>query len=287
MKGAVRRMAHAVRQAPGLRNARWLWRIGRGPYYRFLSAGSKGVAVTVGGPCTLPMPAEFCGGNWEAYEVTAVARMASWLKATPNALVLDVGCEAGFYSLLALTAGTGTSVIGFDPDRANLKKTEQMCRYAQGDRLTLVHGFLSERHESGSTLETAARTTSEMLHGNAWREDEGRSTYMGLDVDEGKPIPTHSLDGLLKASMSRVRPILLKCDVEGAELLVLRGAAAIAREARPTMLISVHPDFLPKFGHSVNDVREFLEKLGYVIDLLGVDHEEHWWCEPREPRGNA
>ena len=44
------------------------------------------------------------------------------------------------------------------------------------------------------------------------------------------------------------------------------------------MLISVHPDFLPKFGHSVNDVREFLEKLDYVIELLGVDHEEH--CVP-------
>lgn len=287
MKGAVRRIAHAVRQAPGLRNARWLWRIGRGPYYRFLSTGSKGVAVTVGGPCTLPMPSEFCGGNWEAYEVTAVERMATWLKAMPNALVLDVGCEAGFYSLLALTASTGASVIGFDPDRANLKKTEKMCRYAQGDRLALVHGFLSERHESGSTLEAASRATSEMLHGNAWREDEGRSTYMGLNVDEGKPIPTHSLDGLLRTSVSGVRPILLKCDVEGAELLVLKGAAAIVREARPTMLVSVHPDFLPKFGHSVNEVREFLETLDYVVDLLGVDHEEHWWCEPREPKGNA
>ena len=76
------------------------------------------------------------------------------------------------------------------------------------------------------------------------------------------------------------RPILLKCDVEGAEVLVLLGAEQFLQRTMPSLLISVHPLALPEYGHSVADVRNFLEKLNYSVSVIAVDHEEHWWCEP-------
>jgi hypothetical protein len=76
------------------------------------------------------------------------------------------------------------------------------------------------------------------------------------------------------------RPILLKCDVEGAEVLVLLGAEQFLQRTMPNLLIGVHRLALPEYGHTVDDVRNFFEKLNYSICVIAVDHEEHWWCQP-------
>ncbi len=280
MIGIVRRVARALRQAPGLRRMNWIWRLGRTSYYRYLDTSKNGVPIRLGRSITVGVPAEFSGGNWEAYETPAVNRFISWLRENPHSVILDVGCEIGFYSLLALSVSPASRVIGFDPDRANLKKAERMCHLVTDSRLTLIHGFISDHHISDADMEAATAVTQALLTGEAWRKDDHRGSYMGLDRIEDGSIPTHSLDGLL-ISRDGLGRVLLKCDVEGAELLVLRGAQRLIDTVSPALLISVHPSFLPNFGHSVDDVRAFLDENGYDSELLGVDHEEHWWCERR------
>ena len=89
----------------------------------------------------------------------------------------------------------------------------------------------------------------------------------------------NSLDGLFLTEARGSRPVFIKCDVEGAELLVLRGGKRFLAEQSPTLLLSVHPPVLPKFGHSTEAIRDFLNGLGYSITLVAQDHEEHWWCK--------
>ena len=76
------------------------------------------------------------------------------------------------------------------------------------------------------------------------------------------------------------RPVALKIDVEGWELDVLRGAAELLRNARPVVLLSVQPDVLPKLGRTVAEVEDFLRTVGYRWTVVGVVHEEYWWCTP-------
>jgi hypothetical protein len=66
--------------------------------------------------------------------------------------------------------------------------------------------------------------------------------------------------------------------VEGAELLVLRGAKRLLAERRPALLLSVHPWALPANGGTKEDLLSFLSDQGYVVEVIAVDHEEHWWC---------
>jgi hypothetical protein len=56
---------------------------------------------------------------------------------------------------------------------------------------------------------------------------------------------------------------LIKIDVEGAELEVLRGAEKLLKRWKPKLLIEVHGFALPSFGTSVNELRNFLGNLGY------------------------
>jgi hypothetical protein len=56
---------------------------------------------------------------------------------------------------------------------------------------------------------------------------------------------------------------LIKIDVEGAEVDVLKGAENLLRERHPVLLIEVHGFALPSFGSSVADLRAYLGALGY------------------------
>ena len=56
----------------------------------------------------------------------------------------------------------------------------------------------------------------------------------------------------------------MKIDVEGAELLVLRGAAKLLAESPPIIILAVHPYWLPA-GQSPGQILELLTKYGYTV----------------------
>lgn len=275
----IRQIAQQIRHNPVLEHAEWFWKFLRKPYHQLLNIGGRGVAVSVSGCCTVYMPPTFCGGYWESYEPETVAALVGWLEKHPTALVLDIGCAIGIFSVVGLFASEQVEVVAFDSDLASLKATERMCQYASGNRLRLVHGFASNEHLSGLGLNTASAKAQELLSTSSLTGAPGTTAYICIDGNTDSTIPTHSLDGLFFAENPPSRPILLKCDVEGAELLVLRGAQKLLQELSPQLLISVHPPALPCYGHSVSDVRKYLEAAGYQIQVLSIDHEEHWWCE--------
>jgi hypothetical protein len=73
----------------------------------------------------------------------------------------------------------------------------------------------------------------------------------------------------LGEDFSRVR--LVKVDVEGAELQVLRGMAGLLRLQHPDLLVEVTDRFLRQLGDSAAALLEFLAQLGYVCYLISDD----------------
>jgi len=92
-------------------------------------------------------------------------------------------------------------------------------------------------------------------------------------------VPIHRLDDLFDEGLSPDRPILIKCDVEGAELLVLNGGMALLGRHQPELLLSVHPQILATIGQSKEMLADLLAERGYRYRCIAIDHEEHWWCE--------
>jgi FkbM family methyltransferase len=275
-----RRLCQAVRHAPGLESADVLWNALRVPYHWLLNAGGQGVRVSIGNACIARIPGELAGGSLDTYEPQAVAALVDWLRRAQRPLLLDVGSAVGILSVAGLAASPDSEVIAFDSDIASLKAVERICRHYAAGRLTLVHGFVSDRHASAMSLREAQRETRERIDRSQVTGDPGTTAYICLDQEPRPDIPTHSLDRLLDVDSLAGRAVLLKCDVEGAELLVLHGARKLLETVRPVLLLSVHPPALPNFGHTAAQVGEFLESLGYRIAILAIDHEEHWWCEP-------
>lgn len=180
----------------------------------------------------------------------------------PGSIVLDIGANVGFYALwMAKRVGRSGRVFAFEPSPPNLK----ILRYhlaKNGLRnlqvlpcaVTEDHGghvpfFLLNEGDSPSNSLTFGRNKVPNLSLNL------AQTKREILVDR------ISVDGFCKDS--QIRPALIKIDVEGAELLVLRGASATLVSARPALILGVHPWWLPE-GQSTDDILAFLRKHDYV-----------------------
>jgi FkbM family methyltransferase len=276
----LRRIAQWIRHLPGLERADPLWSLVRRPYQRLLNSGGSGVRVLVGGVAAVRMPAEFAGGSWEQHEPETVSAFAQWIGTHPSALVLDIGSSIGIFSAVALFADPQAEVVAFDSDLSSLAAVRRLCQHASGTRLRVVRGFLAEKSTAIRSLAEAVVATEEALAQSNVRGDVGTTRYICLTDRDSGSIPSHRLDDIFAGESINGRAVLIKCDVEGAELLVLRGAETFLRREAPALLLSVHPPALPSYGYSKADVEAFLERVGYEHQILAVDHEEHWWCLP-------
>lgn len=151
----------------------------------------------------------------------------------PGDVFVDVGANVGLYAIAA--AKRGATVVAVEPDRRNART---LRRYA---RLNQAHVDVIQAAASDETrpLVVAVRgnevtSTAELYHDTA-------TTY--------QVIPAVTLDSLLTGRGCD----LLKIDVEGEELAVLKGAAATLRTVRVVML-EVHPGALERQGHGEDDL---------------------------------
>jgi len=271
----LRRIAQQIRHQPGLQRAEWLWSALRVPYHKLLDLRGAGVSIAIGGVASVRMPTEFVGGSWETFEPASVAAYLHWLRQHPRGIVLDIGCSIGIYSLIALFASDRVDVVAFDSDLASLRAARRMTRYATGDRLQLVLGFVAAEATECDSLAGALATTSRLIEATALGADATR--FVCLSDPAAVDLSRRRLDDLFPSGFDG-RACLIKCDVEGAEQIVLSGATRLLSCHRPDLLLSVHPGELVDYGHSKESLRGFLAQFGYTATTLAVDHEEHWWC---------
>lgn len=271
-------IASKIRHSSLLQHSDWLWNGLRKPYHYLLNFKNKGVEVKVNDSFSYRIPPQYYHVGLEDYEKVNIECLVGWIRRNPDCYVLDLGCSIGIMSVVSLYASETAKVMGVDSDLSSLKATLRMCRYASGDRISLIYGLISEQSTVKRSIAEAIAQTSENLAVATVTGDPGTTRYVNID-HAGKDAIFYSLDDLFEAEKI-TRPILLKCDIEGAELLALKGAEKFISTNRPDILLSVHPGILPVFGGSVEQVKAFLIAMDYTIEIIAVDHEEHWWCTP-------
>ena len=81
---------------------------------------------------------------------------------------------------------------------------------------------------------------------------------------------------------------LIKCDVEGAELLVLQGAQHALRAFKPVLILEVSELWVKRYGYTVAELWAFLQALDYRA--WAIDEQERQIRQvhgPQECRGNV
>jgi FkbM family methyltransferase len=177
----------------------------------------------------------------------------------------DVGAHHGWVSMWALPlVGRAGAVYSFEPSPANLAILEWHRSINRFPKWTIVPRAVSEEHAAESQFYLIDSGDSPM--------NSLTAGVPGMPLMEGRdigniPIQTLTLDAF--CGEARVRPNLVKIDVEGAELLVLRGARKLLSETGPAIILAIHPYWLPA-GQSPAQIVEFLGAYGYaVFDSMG------------------
>jgi len=170
-------------------------------------------------------------------------------------IVLDVGAFVGLYTLSV--ADKASFIIAIEPNIASYTFLINNIKLNKLHSKVMTFNVALGDFEGRTMLYIENWLASSSTLFNSWHKDYGHSLSI--------PVRIIRLDNLLK-SLGIDRIDMAKIDVEGAELMVLRGAMESLRtHLIRKLIIEVHLDIV-----DIRDVKGFLEKHNYKVDLLEV-----------------
>jgi len=170
----------------------------------------------------------------------------------------DIGANIGTHSCFA--GKTGALVYGFEPLPENMKSLRKNFKLNNIDGEVFEVALMKENSEMMLDEESG-----EAGEGKVSVSEEGSvrtQVYRGDDFIEKKKLES---------------PNVIKIDVEGAELEVLKGLEkTLEDENLRTIFIELHPKRIEKFGGNIEDLKTLLNKKEFKVTKIGNrNKEEH------------
>jgi len=172
----------------------------------------------------------------------------------PGMVFYDLGANIGMFSLLAAQIlGVNGRVFSFEPDPEVAARLRRNVARNGFSNLTVVEAGVWS--SSGDVNFVPAGAAS---------PDHGTGSFVGSGAAvAGIPVRCVALDDFLADAPP---PDAIKCDVEGAEVEVLQGAAQLLEKHHPWLLCEIHSEANGRAA------REFLDRLGYAVKPVDENH---------------
>jgi len=169
--------------------------------------------------------------------------------------VIDIGAHIGYYALIAAhrLRYTGGMVFAFEPHPVNFSDLQRNKILNSLDNLIPVQKAVADR-TTRTLLFAGSPTCSHSL----------RQDYFH---DHTYEVECITLDDFI-SSNATAKIGLVKIDAEGAELLILRSAQQVLARDRPYIMYEECEERYQLFGHTVTDVRAFLQQFGYTVQPI-------------------
>jgi FkbM family methyltransferase len=168
-------------------------------------------------------------------------------------IAYDIGANIGFFSLLlAKLVGSSGQIFAFEPHPENVSRLLSNMKLNEiGSRVNVF---------SGGVLDTSRKIRFQIGPSNAMGKVEGSLGRTDLS-GESIVINGISLDDFVFRDKNPP-PNLIKMDIEGGEVLAVRGMKRILSEVRPLLFIEIHGQ------KAAQAVWEPLNEAGYRMNKL-------------------
>jgi FkbM family methyltransferase len=171
----------------------------------------------------------------------------------PDDVFLDIGAHAGAWALPVSKVVRDGHVYAFEAFPYYARLLKNVVTLMRRSNVTVIVGAVADKPGQTSIV---------------WKDAQGHrltgKTHMSATADAkvSVPVPTLTIDGFYATRQPR-RVRLIKCDVEGAELLVFRGAERTITTWRPIVFCEINAEFCIRYGHRMEDVFEFFALRSY------------------------
>ena len=191
------------------------------------------------------------GGASVYFNMVESEQTSAFVSSLKNGMTFfDIGANVGYYSILgARLVGSQGKVVAFEPVIQNIDYLWRHTLINQVRNVTIITAACTD------TLSLAIFSAGVNCATGHLGEESGS--------DNKFPVMTISVDEVV--DRLGISPNVIKIDVEGAELSVLKGAKDTLIKARPLIFLSTHSDVLK------DNCLEYLRKYGYSYDVLSQD----------------
>ena len=198
-------------------------------------------------------------GQYDVSEIAIVARFIG-----PEEICLDIGAHAGSW----------TRPLSKLVERGHVYAFEALPYYAKVLKLTMT--LLRLKNVSVFSYAVIDHNNPVRL---IWRDNNGKS-LTGLthveslleDTKDAITINSTTVDAFIASQNIRSPVVFVKCDVEGAELMVVRGALKMIEKFRPVFYLEVESDHCRRYGYKPSDLFDFFDLQKYsAYTISGSD----------------
>jgi len=176
--------------------------------------------------------------------------------AESSPIIFDIGANVGWYSINFAKLPKVKNIFAFEPipyTFAYLKKHLKL----NGIKKVLPFSF--------AFSDTAGQKTF------YWTKNEAVAASMANIIPDRHKIhkikcKTTTIDKFMKNRKNKID--LIKCDVEGAELFVFKGALKTLEKHKPVIFTELLRKWSAKFNYHPNDVIDFLKPIGYDCYII-------------------
>lgn len=177
-------------------------------------------------------------------------------------VVFDIGANVGAHTVLfSHLVGPRGRVLAFEPVPPNVDRLrDTLRRRRRFPNVTVLDvavgnpGTIREKVVISAPAGDLTQASLAVQSAGSWQDRHDTDQYS---------VSITSLDAELKSSPVQ-RVDFLKIDVEGAELEVLKGAAATISRFAPLIYCEIFEEWTMAFGYTPADLLRFVRSLGYV-----------------------
>lgn len=209
-------------------------------------------------------------GEWEPIEWSWIEKVLA-----PGDVFVDVGAHHGSYSIKAARAVSDAGlVVAVEPNPLSVERLKRNIALNQLRNIKILEVACGERRSS-SVLFTASDLNTGMTSLSA--ETASRSGPGG--AAKKFEVRVERLDDLLEELQDR-KIAVLKVDTEGAETMVLRGAAETIRKHHPAIVVETVESQLLSLGSSLAELESLLRSFG-CKKAQSTPNNALWACGQR------
>jgi len=149
-------------------------------------------------------------------------------KAKPGSCAVDVGANVGLFTLALASAVHPGMVLAFEPVPANAERLKANLSMNQSKNVEVYQTALGDRDGVGSIF-----VTDDAAYTSMQQSAVARRSHSSIRV------PIAKLDRVWQEA-GRPEVSVMKIDVEGSELSVLKGATEVLERCRPVVMIEAN-----------------------------------------------